>query len=175
MGMSRIIKEFYEYAQLILSMFPGKLGEVLRRVMYKIFLKNVGRNFYTSLRIRIQGYENISIGNNVAINDCVWIAANKHKDGAITIGDNVLIGPFTVIHSGNHIIDNPNELINRQGFRFSPILIDADVWIAAQCTILSGVHIGRGAVIAAGSLVNKDIAPYTIVAGVPAKPIGKRN
>ena len=104
----------------------------------------------------------------------VWIASNKHKKGSIRIGNNVLIGPYSILHSGNHKFKNPNISINKQGFEFDEIVIEDDVWIAARCTILSGVTIGRGSVIAAGSVITKDIPPFSVVAGVPGKIISKR-
>ena len=64
---------------------------------------------------------------------------------------------------------NPHEAISK-----GDIIIEDDVWIGYRSTILSGVHIGQGAVIAAGSVVTKDVPPYTVVAGVPAKNIKKR-
>ena len=76
--------------------------------------------------------------------------------------------------TGNHKFKDPNILINKQGFEFDKIVIEDDVWIAARCTILSGVTIGRGSVIAAGSVITKDIPPFSVVAGVPGKIISKR-
>ena len=64
--------------------------------------------------------------------------------------------------------------MREQGFKFGVIHIEDDVWIAAQCTILAGVTIGRGSVIAAGSVITKDVPPYSIVGGVPGKVIGTR-
>lgn len=173
--MKRILVEFIECFQLFFSMIPGKLGEIIRPFFYRIIIKKLGRNFYTSIRVRIQGYENLIIGDNVAINDSAWIAANKHEEGRIVIENNVLIGPFSIIHSGNHIFSNPEIPIMKQGFRFSQIHIEEDVWIGAKCIILSGVRIGRGSVVAAGSVVTKDIPPYSIVGGVPSKILGSRN
>ncbi|MFD1316098.1 DapH/DapD/GlmU-related protein [Namhaeicola litoreus] len=78
------------------------------------------------------------------------------------------------MHSGNHKFKEPNKNINNQGFNFKNITVEVDVWIAARCTILSGVNIGKGSVIAAGSVITKDIQPYSVVAGVPGKIIAKR-
>jgi len=118
---------------------------------------------------------NISIGSNVSFNYGVWIAANKDKKGGIVIGNNVLVGPYTIIHSGNHKFKNSSIPIYKQGFEFNTITIEDDVWIAANCTILSGVNLGKGCVVAAGSVVTKNVPEYCIVAGVPAKIIGERD
>jgi acetyltransferase-like isoleucine patch superfamily enzyme len=172
--MNLLQREIFEWIHMLFAGIPGILGKLLRRGLFKTFAKKTGEKLYVGLRVRIQNASNIEFGNNVGINDGVWIAANKHSEGRITIGDNALIGPYTVIHSGNHVYKDPNTPIFYQGFKFSPIHIEDDVWIAANCTILAGVRIGKGAVIAAGCVVNKDVEPYTIVGGVPCRIIGIR-
>ena len=171
---NRALYEFYEILETIASVVPGTIGRYFRNFIYYLFLKQMKSNLNTALRIRIQTPGNVVIGKNVSINYGVWIAANKDINGEIIIEDNVLIGPYTIIHSGNHNYENPDILINKQGFRFSKIKIEEDVWIAAGCTILSGITIGKGSVIAAGTVVTKDVPPYSIVAGVPGKIISKR-
>jgi len=173
--MERLKYEIFELFETLLSAFPGTLGKLLRRGFYKLYLKKCGNNFNTSLRVKLQVPENIIVGNNVGFNYGVWIAANRHKDGGINFGNNVLIGPYTIIHSGNHKYKDTTLPIYKQGYEFKTINIEDDVWIAAHCTILSGVTIKKGAVIAAGSVVTKDVSPYSIVAGVPARVISHRD
>jgi len=172
--MNRLKNEMYELIETLLSAIGGSLGKLLREGFYKLSFKECGKNFSTGLRVKVQVPYNITVGENVGFNYGVWIAANRHKDGGIRFGNNVLIGPYTVIHSGNHIFKDPHLPINKQGFIFRTIIIEDDVWIAAHCTILSGVSIGKGSVVAAGSVVTKDVPPYTIVAGVPARVISYR-
>jgi len=112
----------------------------------------------------------LSIGDNVAINNDVWINAC----GSVSIGNYVLVGPKVIIHSANHRYDNPNVPIQRQGHTFKEVIIGDDVWIGAGVIILPGVKIGKGAVIGAGSVLTKNVSPYTVVAGVPARKIKKR-
>ena len=114
---------------------------------------------------------NLEIGYNLFINRGVYITARA----PISVGNNVIIGPYTVINSGSHNYRDANILIRDQGHKMAPIVIEDDVWIAAHVTILPGVTIGKGAVIAAGAVVTKDVAPYTVVGGIPAKPILHRN
>ena len=64
--------------------------------------------------------------------------------------------------------------MNRQGGTKEPIIIEDDVWIGYGVIITAGVYVGKGAILAAGAVVTKDVEPYTIVGGVPAKPIGVR-
>lgn len=111
----------------------------------------------------------------------------------ISIGDNVQIGYGTIIHSSKGVSIGPNtqiaaqcyiidtnhgtslgSLMQKQPLESSPIEIGEDVWIGAQCTVLKGVKIGSHAVVAANTVVNKDVPPYAIVAGSPAKIIKYR-
>lgn len=80
-----------------------------------------------------------------------------------------------MILSTNHIIPQGRARIFESGHRKEPVSIGSDVWIGASSTILAGVTIGDGAVIAAGSVVTKDVEPYSIVAGVPARQIKRRD
>ena len=111
----------------------------------------------------------------------------------IIIGDNVQIGYGTIIHSSKGVIIGSNtqiaaqcyiidtnhgtergELMQKQPLESETIEIGEDVWIGAQCTVLKGVRIGSHAVVAANTVVNKDVPPYAIVAGSPAKIIRYR-
>lgn len=166
--------ELWEFLETIFSMIPGTVGVFTRRGLYPIFLKKCGKRLRLGLRVKMQRPGNIVIGNNVEINYGVWVAASNKENGDISIGNNVLIGPYTILHSGNHNYKDPDKIIKNQGYTFGKITIEDDVWIAARCTILSGVTIGKGSVIAAGSVITKDIPPYSVVAGVPGKVISKR-
>ena len=108
-------------------------------------------------------------GKNTRIGKRVFINSGcKFQDqGGITIGDDVLIGHNGVIATLNHAMD-PDR---RADMIPAPVKIGDKVWIGANVTILQGVTIGEGAVIAAGAVVTKDVAPRTIVGGIPAKVI----
>jgi acetyltransferase-like isoleucine patch superfamily enzyme len=88
----------------------------------------------------------------------------------LVIGKNCLIGPGVYITDHNHGMrcDSP---MNTQKCTSSPVVIDDDVWIGARCILLPGVSIGKGAIIAAGSVITKDVPAYSIMAGVPAQLI----
>ena len=115
--------------------------------------------------------ESISLGKNSHINQycCVWASENSK----IILGDNLLMGPGVKIFSSNHGTSAGGRM-NEQGWFEEDVLVGDDVWIGANSVILPGVKIGDGAVIAAGAVVTKDVEPYMIVGGVPAKPIKKR-
>lgn len=107
--------------------------------------------------------KNIRIGKGVFIN-----SGCKFQDqGGITIGDDVLVGHNCVIATLNHVMEP-----ERRGDMIpAPVEIGDKVWIGANVTILQGVTIGEGAILAAGAVVNKDVPPRTVVAGVPAAVI----
>ena len=92
----------------------------------------------------------------------------------VTIGNNVLIGPNVVISSATHNIDyRIRNKDNHMDIGGAPVVIEDNVWIGANVTVMPGVTIGKHSVIAAGSVVTTDIPPDTMAAGVPAKIIKK--
>src|SRR5262249_49854320 len=95
--------------------------------------------------------------------------------GGIEVGDGVLIGPGAVIWSQNHVTDSPHKAIKDQGYEFSRVLIEDDVWIGAGAIVLPGVRLARGTVVAAGAVVAKSTEHYTVVAGVPARVVKRRS
>jgi acetyltransferase-like isoleucine patch superfamily enzyme len=94
--------------------------------------------------------------------------------GNLKIGDAVRIAAHTLIIPANHVFEDREKPIWKQGIRKEGIVIEDDVWIGAGCLILDGIKIGKGAVIAAGTVVNKDVDPYTILGGAKARIIGQR-
>jgi acetyltransferase-like isoleucine patch superfamily enzyme len=129
------------------------------------------KHFRLNKRTQFLNKKNISVGDNVFINhDCIIDATYA----PVSIGNDVLIAyHVSLITSGHHFADTA-QLIRTQGSSGQPIKIEDDVWIGAHVIILAGVTIGRGSVVAAGSVVTKDIEPYSVVGGVPAKLIKKR-
>lgn len=113
---------------------------------------------------------NIKIGEKCSINPYTIL----YGHGNLTIGDNVLIAGHTIIIPANHNFMDIDIPINAQGETRKGIVIEDDVWIGAGCRILDGITIGKGAIVAAGAVVNKDVPSNTIVGGVPAKKIKDR-
>lgn len=112
----------------------------------------------------------LKIGNNSSIGPYSYIGCS----GYIEIGDNVMMSPRVSIYSENHNFSDVDLPMIEQGVTRSFVKIEDDCWIAANSVILAGVTIGRGSVIAAGSVVTKDVAPFSIVGGNPAKFIKSR-
>lgn len=132
----------------------------------------------------------VSTGNNVFIHENVLIRSDKFSiligDNTtinrntnilfqVKIGSNVSIAPNVVIIGANHVFVDPHKTIKSQGSISKGIIIEDDVWIATNSSILDGITIGKGSVVAAGAVVNKNVPPYSVVAGVPAKIVKKRN
>ena len=131
----------------------------------------IGRNTEILPGVIVMTYGGIiKIGDNCSINPYTII----YGHGNTTIGDNVLIAGHCMIIPANHNYKNKDVLIRDQGLNCQGIIIEDDVWIGSGCSILDGVTIGEGSVIAAGSIVTKSVSPYSVVAGVPAKFIKKR-
>jgi len=114
--------------------------------------------------------EGIVIGDYVAVGPQCFIGFG----GAISIGANTMIAPHVTIVSHNHHQARNGVPMREQPLDLLPIVIAEDVWIGAHATILPGVTIGHGAIIAAGATVTRDVAPYTIVGGTPARVISER-
>ncbi|MGB4774259.1 MAG: acyltransferase [Daejeonella sp.] len=114
--------------------------------------------------------EGLKVGNNSSIGAFAYIGCS----GYIEIGDNVMMGPRVGIYAENHVFDRTDIPIKEQGVKREFVKIEDDCWIAANSVILAGVTIGKGSVIAAGSVVTRDVPPYSVVAGSPAAVIKSR-
>jgi acetyltransferase-like isoleucine patch superfamily enzyme len=107
--------------------------------------------------------ESLTLGSHVDIGEFCVLRAN----GGMRIGDRVLVAAHAVLTTRGH----PEELPRWGKTVDAPIVVEDDVWIGSHATVLPGVTIGRGAIVAAGAVVTGDVEPLTIVAGVPARPL----
>lgn len=133
---------------------------------------SIDRNLWLHCGGRIQDFGKgfFEIGNHSYIGCNAVLGAG----GGIRIGSNVLIGQNVNIHSENHIIADTDRLICEQGVSFQGVTIEDDVWIGSKATILDGVTIGHGAVVAAGAVVTRSVPAFAVVGGVPARIIKSR-
>ncbi len=141
--------------------------EELREIMGRLTGKEIDETFRLFPPFYTDFGKNITIGKNVFINS----GCHFQDQGGITIGDGSLIGHNVVLATINHDLDPKNNRKNH----YAPIAIGNHVWIGSNATVLAGVTIGEWAVVAAGAVVTKDVPPFTIVGGVPAKVIKKVN
>ena len=135
--------------------------EELRKLFSELTGKEVDESFGLFPPFYTDYGQNITVGKNVFVNSgCCF-----QDQGGIEIGDNVLIGQQVVLATLNHDL-SPKKRANMTP---APIKIGNDVWIGAHATVLAGVSVGDGAVVAAGAVVTKDVPANTVVGGVPAK------
>ncbi len=165
----KLFNEFFAWYTQLLNIIPGQIGSTLRGLLIKPFFAQAGNNLIIQNGVVISFPQKISLGDNVGFNNgCVVDGV-----GGITIGNNVLIAQYCSLITAEHCF-NKDTLINAQPWTIKPIVIEDDVWLAANVIVTAGVKIGRGAVVGAGAVVTKDVEPYSIVAGVPAKLIRMR-
>lgn len=135
----------------------------------------------------IENKSNVSIGErNIFAHNCYlsplqlsmgnnnWIGVNNVLIGKISIGSNVMTGPNVLIAGANHSYENLDKPMNKGELIVKGIIIEDDVWIGGNSTILDGIIIKKGSIIGAGSVVTKNVEVYSIVVGNPAKEIGNR-
>lgn len=136
---------------------------------------SIGADCIVSPGAILQG--NIHMGDNCSVQAYSVLTGygeNADSEGSITIGNNVRIAPHVMMIAANHVFDDVTKPITTQGLVRKSIVVEDDVWIAGRANIMAGVRIGTGSVVAAGAVVTKDVPPYSVVAGVPAKVIKMR-
>jgi maltose O-acetyltransferase len=137
-----------------------------RKFLIKNTIQSLGENTSFLMGVEFRKGKNISVGKNSIINKEVLLDG---RGGKLIIGDNVDIAQETNIWTLEHDVHDDNHIDTG-----ADVIIEDYVWIASRVTILPGVRIGRGAVVASCALVNKDVPPMAIVGGVPAKMLGTR-
>lgn len=154
-----------------------KLWQLLVAPSVRRAFGSCGKNVYLSSNCTYSGIKNIYIGDNAVIDGGAVFLTTRAK---LIIGDDFMCGPRVTIITGDHRIDIPGRTMRsiREDEKLpendQDVVIENDVWVGANAIILKGVTIGTGSVICAGAVVTKDVPPYSIVGGVPAKVIKKR-
>ena len=156
------------------------------RVLYEVILKNLPESnkmggLFSSIRVfAVRRFikdcgKNVNIehgavlSSKVSISDNSGIGIDCELRGAVTIGKNVMMGPECIFFSRNHSFDRVDIPMCQQGFQEEkPIVIGDDVWLGRRVMIMPGIHIGTGAIVAAGAVVSKNVPEYALVAGNPA-------
>lgn len=133
----------------------------------------IGKNTNIHSTVVLRQASRIILGDNCLINHNNVLQAGK-KFAKITIGNYVHTGPNVMIFAFNHAFDTTDIPTIKQPYYDADVVIEDDVWIGGGVIILPGIRIGKGAIIAAGAVVNSDVPPFSIVGGVPAKIIKNR-
>jgi len=157
---------FFGLTQFLLIITGFIPSNIFRKLIYKyIFFMKIGKNSTIHHGAKIRSPWKIKIGNNTIIGDAAILDGRR----GITIGDNVNFSTGVWIWTLQHDLNSPK--FETEG---GPVVIEDYAWISCRTIILPGVHIGKGVVIAAGSVVTKSINQFKIAAGIPAKEIGCR-
>lgn len=165
--MSAFVRKVAEGSKLCLLKASGYIpSQTVRNAGYRACGMAIGRGtvIYHGCEIRAPG--NVRVGSWTSIGDHAILDGR----GGLTIGDSVNFSTGVWVWTAEHGVNDP-------GFAYSaaPVVIEDYAWISCRAVILPGVTVGRGAVVAAGAVVTKSVAPYDIVGGVPAKAIGRRS
>ena len=188
--LGKIIKSFDD----LIKVIPSSLaGDYLRFIVWMRRFAFCADGVKFSERVSITGFPLIRIGRSTSIMSGSYLYAHDSKGltigkncsfnhnvmidasgGEIEIGDDVLIGSNVVLRASDHVFSSVEIPIRMQGHKFGNIFIGDDVWLGANVVVTSGVNIGSGCVVGAGSVVTKDLPPMTLCVGSPAKPIRSR-
>lgn len=172
----RMLIDFWVFCCTLTGYIPS---HTIRLFLYRtVYRVKIGRDSSIHWRAEFNQPAGVSIGHNTIIgNDAFldgrmknFISYRKAHGHPITIGNNVSIAGEVRIYTMEHDIDSPD--FAETG---APVIIDDYVVIGTRVTILPGVHVGRGAVVASGAVVTKDVGEYEVVGGVPAKHIRERS
>ena len=164
----RYLAGYMRYADFQTGLIPS---HHIRDFLYRnVWLVDMGKDVIIYFGAEIRAAEKLHLGKGSIIGDKAILDARR---GGIYIGENVNFGSQVHLWTGQHDYNDPyfRSMPGRRG----PIRIGNRAWIGPNVTILHSVTIGEGAVVAAGAVVTKDVEPYTLVGGIPAKKIGERN
>ena len=168
-----MLKAIYIFANLFLRAWNKFITTPIKKSM----LNSCGADVSLGRGIEVSGWGNVSVGNDVSIGERCMFLTTRAK---IIIGDHVMFGPQVSVVTGNHITDIPGRYMtsftdaDKRPEDDMDVVFEGDNWIGANSTILKGVTVGYGAVVAAGAVVSKDVPPFSYVGGVPAKVIKMR-
>ena len=163
-------KIWYALYQVFASWLPmGQRSKFAKRVRY-FFARHIcqlGKNVNVERKAYFTPALTVGDDSGVGINSDIY--------GPVTIGKNVMMGPEVIIYTGGHEFSRTDIPIQNQGSApVKPVGIGDDCWIGRRVMIMPGVHIADGCVIGAGAVVTKDIPPYSVAAGVPARIVRSR-
>ena len=162
---------WYGFAMFVPNWIPGGLR--LRRLLSKLIFKDCGKLSCAGHMATFGTGANIEIGDYSAIGERAYIGGIA-DGGKLVIGNYVLMAPDVVILTSNHEYEDISIPMTYQGVTKESVVIEDDVWICIGAMIMPGVTIHRGAIVAAGAVVTKDVPPYAIVGGIPARILKMR-
>jgi len=166
----RVMFMWYSYIFAIFHVWLDVMPPFVRTMVFKRFFRQYGKDVLIDYGCYFRYPSRMSIGDRVSINrGCRFFGSRLGGEYVIRLGNNVAIGPEVVFFGAGHEYSSLS-LPDIGG----NILVEDNVWIGGRSVIVHGVTIGEGSVVAAGSVVTRDVSAYTVVAGVPARMIKKR-
>lgn len=166
----RILFLYYSYAIHLLHVFLDLSPPIIRLYVFRLMLKKMGSRVFIDTKVYFRYPNRVKIGSDVSINrGCEFYPSFYNRDATIELGNNIRLGPSIKFLAAGH----DYKEINLPNIS-AKIIVKDNVWIGANCSILKGITIGEGAIVAAGSVVTKDVGPYEIHGGIPAKKIKER-
>jgi len=173
LGLLTIVKKLYQWLSPVLIPIEfltlKATGHIpshhIRNLIYRTFGMRIGRGSHIYGGVEVRNPRGIMIGTGTSIGHNVILDGR----GGLVIGNNVNFSSGVWVWTVEHDVASPD-------FKGSsaPVAVEDYAWLSCRVTVLPGITLGEGAVVAAGAVVTKDVEPYTIVGGVPAKKIGER-
>jgi maltose O-acetyltransferase len=165
---------YYGFAQFLPASYRfqpiGKFAKWCRAIACKRLFRSCGE------RVNVEQGANFYTGWEIEIGSDSSLGVNCMIPYDLKVGRDVMMGPYVVIVGDSHQFDRTDVPMRLQGIKeFQPVRIEDDVWIGARAIILPGLRIGKGAIIGAGSVVTRDVPPYAICVGNPARVLKYRN
>jgi len=171
---SNIKKEAWAWLEAVLGTVPGKTGNFFRGFCYGLFFRDLrGKHLSIGQATHIWFPWNITIASNSHIGRNSQLSCVQ--PGHLLIGANVMISPYVMITATAHNFEDEAVPMQLQGLSSKKTVVEDDVWVGGKSIILPGVTVGRGSIVAAGSVVTKDVPSFAVVGGNPAKIIRYRN
>ena len=164
---------YYGFARYIPNLSSKIGGNKIRGSLCQSIFKECGDNIDVEPGAYFFTGGAISIGSRSGIGRSAYISAIA-GGGEIILGSNIMMAPEVVILTSMHNHADTSIPMNRQGHHLAKVVIEDDVWIGYRAMILPGVTVGKGSIIGAGAVVTKDVPPYSVVGGVPARIIKSR-
>lgn len=166
-----LVVSYETVLSLVMALPRFRICNFVKSAILRLLGGEIGKRVVFYPGVKIIPAHKVFIGDEVDLAWGVVVTAG----GGVRLGNRCLIGYGTKIISSNHSIPTIDRQIFHAGHEKKEVVISDDVWVGAGCIILPGVFIGEGAVIAAGSVVTKNVEPFSIVGGVPAKLIKYRS
>jgi len=167
--------QIWEFLEWLLN-WPTKIGFILRAAVYSKVLKKAPLSFsrrsiikwYRNIRITAPGKMEVGLGTSIERGNFFM------SEGGVTIGRDVLLAPYCRLITHQHTFRELDKPIYDQEMEYGSIIIEDWAWIGAGTIVLPGIHIGKGAIVGAGSVVTRSVPAFEIWAGNPAKKIRDR-